>query len=139
MQRLIVGWLFLAAMSFSSMSGGAQFQKSAPLSPMQLRVKENICLAPISAGANLQQFASAIMADQKQRLVAVSSQAVLQQVFASIDLDKSGVLSSAEVLGAKGGDDKYCGASCDTLTGRGCPVKCHCHRNEGGLCVHDGR
>lgn len=137
MQRIMTSLLLLGTLAVITLADGAQTPKSAPLSPMQLRLKENICLAPIGAGANLQQFSNAIMGDQKQRLVAVSSAATLQSVFSSIDLDRNGVLSSAEVLGAKGGDDKYCGASCDQTNGSGCPAKCHCHRNE-GRCAHDG-
>lgn len=138
MHRTITWSFILAMFAVITIANGAQTPKSAPLTAMQLRVKENICLAPIGAGINVKQFTNAISADQKQRLVAVSSAATLQQVFSSIDLDKNGTLSPVEVQGAKGGDDKYCGANCDQTNGSGCPAKCHCHRNE-GRCAHDGR
>ena len=104
---------------------------------MMLRTQENICLAPLTQGVNFKAFVEVITDDQQKRTVAVSSEARLKRIFASLDLDANGVLNAAEVLGAKGGDDKYCGASCDSQTGNGCPAKCHCHRNE-GRCAKDG-
>jgi len=111
--------------------------KQMALEDIELRTKEDICLAPLKQGVNFKKFADIISDDQRKRTVAVSSEARLRKVFTSIDLDANGVLNSAEVLGAKGGDDKYCGASCDSQTGKGCPAKCHCHRNE-GRCAKDG-
>jgi hypothetical protein len=128
---------FLASlMAATAVHAGSAPKQTAP-EAMKLRVQENICLALLAPGVTFKEFVEILTDDQQERTVAVSSQASLKRIFASIDLDANGVLNAAEVLGAKGGDDKYCGATCDAQSGKGCPAKCHCHRNE-GRCAKDG-
>jgi hypothetical protein len=68
---------------------------------MTLRTQENICLAPLTQGVNFKAFVEVITDDQQKRTVAVSSEARLKRIFASLDLDANGVLNAAEVLGRK--------------------------------------
>lgn len=133
-----IALLLLGSSMATAIVDAASDPKQTTPHAMDLRVKENICLEPLQGGADFKKFREVITAEQKQRMVAQSNAGQLKLIFSSIDLDANGILSSAEVLGAKGGDDKYCGAPCDSNTGRGCPAKCHCHRNE-GRCAKDGR
>jgi hypothetical protein len=128
---------FIAAFMATTIIHAAPATKPTAPEDIELRTKEDICLAPLKQGVHFKKFAEIITDDQRKRTIPVSNEARLRKVFASIDLNTNGVLDSAEVLGAKGGDDKYCGASCDSQTGTGCPAKCHCHRNE-GRCAKDG-
>jgi hypothetical protein len=137
MMTRLIALSFLASFMATTLVHAASAPKQTAPEAMKLRTQENICLAPLPQGVTFQEFVEIITDDQQKRTVAVSSEARLKRIFASIDLDANGVLNAAEVLGAKGGDDKYCGASCDSQTGKGCPGKCHCHRNE-GRCAKDG-